>query len=97
MIKWLKHERIPYRNDRYKRFIRDQECVGCRRPAEPHHTETWGTSKKCSDYRTIPLCRDCHDNAHRPGEPAFDVDKVVIALLEAFIESERSDVSDENR
>lgn len=29
---------------------------GCPHPSEAHHIENDGLSRKCSDYKTVPLC-----------------------------------------
>ena len=61
-------------------FVRTFDCIGCKWPAhlkliEAHHIYTGGTSIKCSDYDTVPLCgadaRGCHaaaDKDEKSGE-----------------------------
>jgi len=58
-------------------WARRQSCFGCemadevnhvpRRfvPAEPHHHPSKGASGVTRDDLVVPLCRECHDRAHR--------------------------------
>jgi len=62
----------PERSQTYLDFIRGKSCCSCGAvKTEPHH---WapkgrggGMGSKCSDYRTVPLCRKCHDYWHSTG------------------------------
>jgi hypothetical protein len=67
------------RDASYLDFVRTFDCIGCGWPAhlkkiDAHHIETGGTSIKCSDYLTVPLCaadaRGCHDAADKSPETA---------------------------
>jgi hypothetical protein len=42
--------------------------VCCRpAPSDPHHVGRRGVGQKTDDYRTVPLCRRCHDEFHATG------------------------------
>lgn len=85
-----------FKNKQYLEYIRKQPCVICGHKSVPHHTEAGGMGMKCSDYRTIPLCNQHHTigsaSIHRMGKKTFsdyhciDIDKIIIDLLEKFIE-----------
>lgn len=60
----------PARDETYLTFVRAHPCMGCgsRRRVEAHHwARIRALAKKVDDYRTVPLCRDCHDEAHTTG------------------------------
>lgn len=59
----------PLRNDVYLVFVREKACCGCGAPppSDAHHFGPRGAGQKTDDYRTIPLCRDCHDYFHAHG------------------------------
>lgn len=59
----------PERNEPYLAFIRNKPCLGCGQPgpSDPHHFGPRGIATKTSDFRTVPLCRKCHDDFHRTG------------------------------
>ena len=59
------------RSVEYLDYIRTLGCAICGQQAEPHHAETGGVGMKCSDYKTIPLCRQHHDEIHRIGKLSF--------------------------
>jgi len=71
-------EKTP-RDEAYLRFIRSQPCflVGmsridptipdCFGEVAPHHFGKGGTSIKCSDYETVPLCVGHHSMVHSEG------------------------------
>lgn len=77
--------RIPKQRNRSDRwhspahcnFVRSHECCvpGCAgRPIEVAHLRNGtdaGMGRKASDWFTISLCRDCHAEQHRIGEPSF--------------------------
>jgi len=70
------------RDEKYLAYIRTLPCLDCGWPAdvmgkkliEAHHIETGGTSIKCSDYLTVPLCnamaRGCHPRADKSKNSA---------------------------
>ncbi|OSN08372.1 hypothetical protein AU510_04395 [Lonsdalea britannica] len=61
-----------WESEQYTRWVKTQECSGCRRPADdPHHIINQGlsgTGTKPHDLFVIPLCRRCHDELHRDVE-----------------------------
>ena len=63
-------------------FIRSLPCLKCGvYPSDAAHIRRGtdgGTGIKPSDEWTVPLCRECHQEQHRIGEPAFfrNMDKV---------------------
>lgn len=66
----VKPERIQDR--KYLKFVREQPCAvtgayGC----DPHHFLTGGMGTKGSDYATIPLTRELHDELHNHGMKSF--------------------------
>jgi hypothetical protein len=64
---------LPDRDPRYLAFVRSHACCSCgsQEDVEAHH---WarrgqkGLATKPSDFRTVPLCRRCHDTFHATGE-----------------------------
>lgn len=56
----------------YLRFIRRQPCLIDHVAAEAHHVDVGGIGTKCSDYRTVPLCRIHHECVHRIGRETFE-------------------------
>jgi len=59
----------PTRDVNYLDHVRKQFCCACYAsgPSDPHHwagKEEKATGRKVSDYRTVPLCRRCHDYYH---------------------------------
>ena len=57
----------------YLRFIRRQGCLlHPQVAADAHHLEARGVGTKCSDYRTIPLCRIHHRELHHLGRRRFE-------------------------
>jgi len=59
----------PARNARHLRLVRALPCCYCAAPApsDAHHWGPRGVGQKTSDYRTVPLCRRCHDGFHASG------------------------------
>jgi len=59
------HAQAPH----YLAFVRELSCAKCSAPPssviDPHHYGPRGMGQKTDDYRTIPLCRVCHLEAHR--------------------------------
>lgn len=50
----------------YLDYVRDQPCIVCGKPGEPHHWPvTRGAGGKEVEEWAIPLCRADHDDAHR--------------------------------
>ena len=64
------------RNAEHLKFIRSQPCCVCNKPpqSEAAHVRAGnqgGMGLKPSDYRTVPLCHDCHAKQHSVGEGKF--------------------------
>lgn len=87
----------PKRDSRFKsqahlNFVRGHACSVCRSTVaiEVAHVRLGsgaGMGRKPDDWRTVSLCKDCHQRQHNVGEATFwenattaDVD----ALIEAF-------------
>jgi len=57
----------PYRSEKYLKFIRGKDCLGCHGKfgdSQAHHVSlgndlAWG--RKVHDTQTVPLCAFCHD------------------------------------
>ena len=64
---------LPTRNERYLAFVREHDCCACGAdgPSDPHHWalkgKGGGMGTKADDFRTVPLCRLCHDHYHAHG------------------------------
>ena len=62
------------RNREYMDWVATKPCAVCKRLAEPHHEgkeANGGMGMKCSDYETVPLCRDHHQYRHLVGRRSF--------------------------
>ena len=77
LVKPLFKETTPEDED-YKLFIRQQPCLArnreCFGEVVPHHEQEKGhgaKGKKCSDFRTLPLCMGHHDQRHRIGRSFY--------------------------
>ncbi len=46
-----------------------------------------GMGQKPDDWRTVSLCKPCHDEQHRQGEDTFWQGRDILGLIEAFIKS----------
>lgn len=60
----------PARDEDYLSFVRAHRCMSCasRRLVEAHHwARVRALATKVDDYRTVPLCRDCHEEYHSTG------------------------------
>ncbi len=62
------------RNPAYLHYVKSLPCCYCGRPGDdPHHIETGGVGHKCSDYATVPLCRE-HHNAIQNNEHKINLE-----------------------
>lgn len=62
------------RNKKYLAYIQTLDCIVCKRKrVDAHHVYTGGVGLKCSDYLTIPLCREHHSEIHNTGKKMFQV------------------------
>lgn len=62
--------RPPARDPKYLAWVREQPCCACQRRelVEAHHwAPRRGMAQKVSDYRTVPLCEECHRHFHDTG------------------------------
>jgi hypothetical protein len=84
------------RDAAYLDFVRTFDCCVCHWPAhlkkiEAHHIYTGGTSIKCSDYDTVPLCahnaRGCHYAADKSIESAEEFKPFALYLNTVWIQS----------
>ena len=85
----------PEQDEKYKAFIRKQDCVGCgvKGKSVAHHQPKRYDSTmggKCSDYRTLPLCRphyfrdelvSCHSEYHNTSWPFWEKRGLDVELL----------------
>lgn len=79
----------PERDEAYLAFVRDNPCCACAAPgpSDPHHYGPRGVGQKTDDYRTVPLCRRCHDEFHaRHTVPALNPNATRIRFLEVQVE-----------
>lgn len=65
-----------WRSQRHCTFVRDHACCNCGGMAgiEVAHVRIGsgaGMGQKPDDWRTVSLCRDCHQMQHSLGEPSF--------------------------
>lgn len=64
----LRPKRRRWESEKYTRWVKQQPCSGCSKPADdPHHIighGMGGTATKSHDLYVIPLCRVCHDELH---------------------------------
>ena len=61
-----------YRSARYLDFIRKQPCIITGSfPSVPHHTSKAGIGLKGSDYLTVPLKPELHNELHTIGQKTF--------------------------
>lgn len=58
------------RDEGYLAFVRQHPCASCgsRKLVEAHHwARVRALAKRVDDYRTVPLCHDCHTEFHDTG------------------------------
>jgi hypothetical protein len=79
----------------YLDFVRDRRCTvpGCySEKSDPHHVISRGAGG--SDYTTVPLCREHHNEVHQHGRARFQTDtgldlwRAVARLLALYIEKQ---------
>lgn len=57
----------PHRDAEHLAHVRSLPCAyhtEVRGPSDPHHYGPRGKGQKTDDDRTVPLCRECHDQFH---------------------------------
>ncbi len=78
------------RSAAHMNFVRKHDCIvdDCSKDAIHAHHVRLGTDgaagRKPSDYYTVPLCSDHHEEIHKKGEQTFQ-DKYGIPLREAYM------------
>lgn len=80
---------MTIRNEAYLAYVRSQPCVGCMAPPQndAHHWGSHGTGIKTDDYRTVPLCRMCHQTFHQKGSVGpFDRTITKIEFMRAQVD-----------
>lgn len=73
----------PWQSREYLNWVKHQPCCLCGQPADdPHHIHMpgKGMGTKHPDFAVIPLCRPCHDEAHRKGWDGANVSQVELAF-----------------
>lgn len=73
----------------HRDWIRGFVCCTCASPVgiEVAHVRLGsgaGMGQKPDDWRTVPLCRDCHQNQHTMGEETFWKGRYVEELIDQF-------------
>ena len=76
----------PARAPHYLAFVRGLSCAMCEAPApnDAHHFGRSGVAMKADDYRTIPMCRRCH-NAWHEGRGERDLARYVVDTLVRYL------------
>ncbi len=79
-------DRKPARAPHYLAFVRQLTCVicGAQEPNDPHHYGSRGVGQKTDDYRTVPLCRRCHDRVH-DGKESSDFSPRIVNILVKYL------------
>lgn len=81
--------RPPARSPAYLAYVRTHPCClcGATPPSDAHHWGRRGVGQKTDDYRTVPLCRGCHDHVHAqgPGKAVERLLRVQVDLLVAWL------------
>jgi hypothetical protein len=73
----------------YLAWIKQQRCLLCNSPVDPHHTVGIGAGG--SDYRALPFCRRHHQECHRVGKLTFqkrhniDFAEEIVRHLETYL------------
>lgn len=76
----------PARVPHYLAFVRGLPCAVCKAPApnDAHHFGRSGLAMKADDYRTVPLCRRCHNDWHE-GRGERDLGSHVVNTLVRYL------------
>lgn len=82
------------KNKKYIDFIKEQPCIFCAKPAEPHHVRnlkhipyeySGGTGLKPSDFMCVPLCHEHHRLIHAKGCETINWSNEIIKCLVKYI------------
>lgn len=65
-----------WKSEAHRKYVRRHACIMCdaSAPIEVAHVRLYGEGgmgRKPDDWRTVPLCRDCHNDQHSVGERTF--------------------------
>lgn len=83
----------PFRSKKFLAHVRSLDCCECEWPAdlgciEAHHIKTGGTSTKCGDDLTVPLCsinaRGCHPQADKSPDSADKYTPIAARIFVAY-------------
>lgn len=85
-----------YRNASYLKWIRTLPCASCGDPGSSQAAHVrmgngGGMGLKPSDYRTLPLCPECHGAQHAGGERTFwetiekNPDAMMVSALSHYV------------
>ncbi len=80
------------RDKYYLQYIREHPCHVCGYYLTiAAHTRTGGERIKCSDYLTMPLCVNCHEQQHKGFQTfaekhSLDYDRICIRYMEKYIQ-----------
>lgn len=77
----------PAKAPHYLAYVRQLSCCVCgaEPPNEAHHHGSRGMGQKTDDYRTVPLCFQCHRRFHDTGELPVDFNAKLIDTLVRFL------------
>ena len=84
--------RKPIKDPEYLKWVRSERCLFCGEyvAGNAHHVRfghSAGIGTKPDDYRTIPLCSSCHDDAHNARVPAHvGREEILEWMLKSVIE-----------
>jgi 5-methylcytosine-specific restriction endonuclease McrA len=79
-----------WRSQAHCSFVRGHACSTCGSTAgiEVAHVRFGsgaGMGQKPDDWRTVSLCKECHQRQHAVGEPTFWSGTPIEELIDAFI------------
>lgn len=78
-----------FRSQAHCNFVRSHACCNCgsQTAIEVAHVRLGsgaGISQKPDDWRTVSLCKHCHQEQHNGGEATFWAGRDVEALIDEF-------------
>jgi len=88
MLMFPKPRRLESKS--YLKWIRLQPCL-IHRPRQAHAHHSVAKGARGSDYRSVPLCFECHSELHQIGAETFakrhnlDFHSEIIRLLEIYV------------
>jgi len=83
----MSRDRKPARAPHYLAFVRQLPCCVCGSPEpnDPHHWGPRGMGSKTDDFRTVPLCRRCHDRIHDGRDQCKDFNARIVNTLVKYL------------